>query len=344
MTLKENRVVRALGSTEALGVAIFVFSVIFPPFDDATTLDLTTHMVQHVLIVLSGVLVIFPTHKRGTLSRFEGRRSGMVGLLVVCLLVGFWHLGMTWDEAVLNPAIHALEHLSFFVAGLLIGSVMMDLSDRNKIDVLLLGFFGHFGYGLLLISQYQFYPLYSMADQGALGVVMFGVGPFYWVGLLYLILKNRAWFQEENPDAAHPVRETKLPRVPNLGPLKLAVTSILLAALIVFYAGSATAIAFAASGQSPHGATVHINETPVSWQFSPENISVVIGVNSTVTWVSNSLSYDTITSRDGAFSSPPVAPGQTYSYTFTQPGTYDYYCVYHPWMVGSVKVLAGRSA
>jgi plastocyanin len=34
---------------------------------------------------------------------------------------------------------------------------------------------------------------------------------------------------------------------------------------------------------------------------------------------------------------PP--PNSKFTITFDNPGTYDYVCLFHPWMTGSVKVL-----
>jgi plastocyanin len=34
--------------------------------------------------------------------------------------------------------------------------------------------------------------------------------------------------------------------------------------------------------------------------------------------------------------------GATYTYTFTVPGTYQYGCQYHSWMVGNVTVIQGK--
>ena len=126
------------------------------------------------------------------------------------MLISFWHLPEFWDAAVLNPLIHAVEHASFLLIGILIGSSMQTLTDRAKLDVLVLGFFGHFGYGLVLISNYRLYPLYSLADQGLLGIVMFSVGPFYWTGILYLIFRNKAWFREV-PTGARPFEAPSAP-------------------------------------------------------------------------------------------------------------------------------------
>ena len=34
-----------------------------------------------------------------------------------------------------------------------------------------------------------------------------------------------------------------------------------------------------------------------------------------------------------------IPPGQSWSFTFTTPGKYDYYCVPHPYMTGHITVL-----
>jgi plastocyanin len=39
-----------------------------------------------------------------------------------------------------------------------------------------------------------------------------------------------------------------------------------------------------------------------------------------------------------AFSSDPLSTGASYSFTFTQPGTYTYHCSIHPSMKGTVIV------
>ena len=43
------------------------------------------------------------------------------------------------------------------------------------------------------------------------------------------------------------------------------------------------------------------------------------------------------------FDSGLVAPGAMFSHEFTEAGTYDYFCLVHPWMVGSVMVSSEES-
>jgi len=348
--VKAKSALGLFNSVPFLGFVLFVFSIGFPPFDDATALDLTTHMIQHIMIVIAGVMIAYPLHRKGYFRAIEGKNSSFFGLAVIIVLITFWHLPQFWDAAVLNPAVHAAEHASFLLVGILIGSTLQTLSDRAKLDVLVLGFFGHFGYGLVLISNYKIYPLYSVADQGVLGIVMFAVGPFYWTGILYIIFKNRAWFREISTSGFEETErlEPDIRRVSGGSSRRrvvrvfTAASSVAMIALLVgFYASSAAAITFTPAPQhSASSVQVLIVETPVTWNFNPQHIKVVLGVNNTVTWVSHSLAYDTVTGQNSSLSSGSIPPGGTFTYTFSSPGTYPYRCVYHPWMTGTIAVVA----
>ncbi len=72
--------------------------------------------------------------------------------------------------------------------------------------------------------------------------------------------------------------------------------------------------------------------------YSPAVITVVIGVNNTVVWVNNDNAPHTVTSTNGVFDSGNMNSGDTFTFTFTTPGTYQYICSYHPWMKGTVIV------
>ncbi len=75
--------------------------------------------------------------------------------------------------------------------------------------------------------------------------------------------------------------------------------------------------------------------------YSPSVITVVIGVNNTVTWMNNDTTFHTVTAVDKSFDSGNMNPAQTFSFTFTRTGTYNYVCVYHPWMKSTVVVKGG---
>jgi len=80
-----------------------------------------------------------------------------------------------------------------------------------------------------------------------------------------------------------------------------------------------------------------------SLNFSPNSVTVVIGVNNTVVWANDDATLHTVTSSsvpDGAqsFNDASLSPGSTFSVTFTVPGTYNYHCSIHSWMTGTVIV------
>ena len=71
--------------------------------------------------------------------------------------------------------------------------------------------------------------------------------------------------------------------------------------------------------------------------------SVTVKAGTTVTWVNEDDDAHTVTSTSNAFRSPGLDTGEAFSYTFTQPGTYEYFCTLHPLMTGTVVVAPGRS-
>jgi plastocyanin len=83
-----------------------------------------------------------------------------------------------------------------------------------------------------------------------------------------------------------------------------------------------------------------------SLNFVPATVKVIIGVNNTITWINQDpLSQHTVVTTSTPNGSPPVdlilGTNQTYAITFTVPGTYLYYCMWHPgWMKGTIIVTS----
>lgn len=71
-------------------------------------------------------------------------------------------------------------------------------------------------------------------------------------------------------------------------------------------------------------------------QFAPTQLTVSAGT--TVTWLNDDDEAHTVTAADGSWSSGYLAPGATYSRTFSAQGTVAYVCQYHPWMQATVTV------
>ncbi len=102
---------------------------------------------------------------------------------------------------------------------------------------------------------------------------------------------------------------------------------------------TSTSIATTSSAQGQVSIRFGSAANTTSVYYSPQVITVIIGKNNTVTWVNNDIAPHTATSdTPGQFDSGPINAGESWSYTFTTPGTYTYHCSYHPWMHGTVIV------
>ncbi|HEY1966541.1 MAG TPA: cupredoxin domain-containing protein [Pseudonocardia sp.] len=74
-----------------------------------------------------------------------------------------------------------------------------------------------------------------------------------------------------------------------------------------------------------------------NFAFSPAVVTVKAGT--TVTWTNNDTDPHTVTSmNNGPVKSPPMQQGDTFHYTFTTPGKFEYLCTIHPFMTATVVV------
>ena len=93
------------------------------------------------------------------------------------------------------------------------------------------------------------------------------------------------------------------------------------------------------SAQSPQVAHVTIvngAQFLTSTAYSPDVITVVMGVNNTVEWLNNDTTPHTAVGS--SFDSGNIDPNMTVRITFNQTGTFMYHCIYHPNMQGKVIV------
>ncbi|MCZ7399530.1 MAG: cupredoxin family copper-binding protein [Candidatus Methanoperedens sp.] len=70
--------------------------------------------------------------------------------------------------------------------------------------------------------------------------------------------------------------------------------------------------------------------------FNPDTITIAKGT--TVTWTNQDSVQHTVTGIGNDIDSPILSPGQTYSFTFNDTGTFEYQCHIHPTMKGKVIV------
>jgi amicyanin len=83
----------------------------------------------------------------------------------------------------------------------------------------------------------------------------------------------------------------------------------------------------------------------MNFSFQPATVTVTVG--STVTWTNSDSVAHTSTSDSGdavTWDSGNINPGQSFSFTFSQAGTFTYHCTIHPFMKGTIVVQQASGA
>ena len=104
--------------------------------------------------------------------------------------------------------------------------------------------------------------------------------------------------------------------------------------------------------EEPAGPTTHSVDIPTGTSvpgceesnacYSPADITINAG--DTVEWINVDTAAHTVTGGSpadgpsGVFDSSLVMASANYAFTFDDAGSYDYFCMVHPWMVGTVTV------
>jgi plastocyanin len=91
-----------------------------------------------------------------------------------------------------------------------------------------------------------------------------------------------------------------------------------------------------AAADTKSGSAVTID----NFSFSPATLTVPAGT--TVVWTNKDDIPHTVVERNQKFRSKGLDTDDAYSYTFSEPGTYEYFCGMHPKMVGKVVVEAKK--
>jgi cytochrome c oxidase assembly factor CtaG len=179
-----------------LGVVVLGVALTSPLDAAGDDYLLSAHMLQHVLIGdLAPALLVLGV--RGPLILFLlpasvlRRLAGLTWLrrilsfllrpkpsfLAWLLTLGIWHVPTIYDAALARPWLHVLEHASFFAAGLLVWSQLIDPVRRGELDVrariLYAGALvavAHLFIHPVLLSNRVFYPAYASQPHRLLGL------------------------------------------------------------------------------------------------------------------------------------------------------------------------------
>ena len=72
------------------------------------------------------------------------------------------------------------------------------------------------------------------------------------------------------------------------------------------------------------------------FMYSPKELTVAVGTK--VTWVNDDQVPHTVAEVNKVFRSGALDTNDSFSYTFLIPGTFEYFCILHPQMIGNVRV------
>ena len=87
---------------------------------------------------------------------------------------------------------------------------------------------------------------------------------------------------------------------------------------------------------APVTGVTHMNMQNFAYQMA----HIQVRVGTTFTWTNQDSAPHSVTFKNGMKDSGLLSQGQSFSYTFTSPGTYEYYCTVHPYMVATVTVVS----
>ena len=107
---------------------------------------------------------------------------------------------------------------------------------------------------------------------------------------------------------------------------KLCTATALAAALLT------AVVSFPAASAQTTATEVNID----NFAFAPQRLTVKAGT--TVTWTNEDDIPHTVTSSKKVFRSKALDTNDKFSFTFTTPGEYEYFCSLHPHMTGAIVV------
>jgi plastocyanin len=114
--------------------------------------------------------------------------------------------------------------------------------------------------------------------------------------------------------------------------LRIVVCAGLLSAAAVLPIHRPNYLVRAAEGQPAAAMSVTID----NFTFTPKEITISKGT--TVTWINRDDVPHTVVSTDKKFKSKALDTDEQFSFTFSDGGTYGYFCSVHPVMTGRVIV------
>jgi plastocyanin len=114
------------------------------------------------------------------------------------------------------------------------------------------------------------------------------------------------------------------------------VRTVALAASLLASANPRTSAVASEPAQQAAHAPAAVEVKIDNFSFAPKETTVAAGT--TITWINHDDIPHTVVSTEKVFKSKVLDTDEKFSYTFSKPGTYPYFCSVHPHMTGTVVV------
>jgi putative membrane protein len=178
--------------------------VLLPPLERWAGQSLAAHMLQHVVLMsfVPPLLVL-------GLPRLRVRIAPWLAWLLITIDMGIWHVPALYDAAVRHPALHALEHASYLVLGVVFWLPVLrrGLADIWSLVYVTTGSIPGWILALVLtFAQRPLYPFYAslphrlgglsaVGDQQAAAGVMVAIGSLPFALAVFVTLYR--WLEAE---------------------------------------------------------------------------------------------------------------------------------------------------
>lgn len=180
-----------------IGLGLFVFLAL-PPVAQFMESIMVVHMhMQMPMLVLAGVLMAPILLKKLPQLGDTWNRSGILGILLFLIIIGYWLLPRTMDEALTEIGVEVFKFISFpFLAGVPLRDSWKRLKDAHKTATLGLVTAMFTGMGCLYIfAPFQLCNNYLLIDQYILGwaFLLTAIGLFIY--LLYQAIVDPSQYE-----------------------------------------------------------------------------------------------------------------------------------------------------
>jgi putative membrane protein len=159
----------------------------------------STHMLQHLLLGDLGPLLVV-AGLTGTLLRprraIRAATHPLVALPLWAIVLVCWHLTPLYDAALRHESLHAIQHVTFFLAGTLLWAAILEplpgparFTAAWKLPYVVAMWLVSLTLSqLFLWSGHSYYGSYTLADQRTGGGVMLIEGSFVMIGVVVWLL------------------------------------------------------------------------------------------------------------------------------------------------------------